>query len=51
MREELGKAFNVKNVECKEVVDNYFVILASVLFISLSDVKESDLDNVKEKGD
>lgn len=50
MREELSKAFDVKYVESKEIVYDYFVILASVLCVSLPDVKESYLDDVKEEG-
>ena len=49
MWKELGEAFNVKNVKCKEVVNNDFVVLASVLLISLSDVKEGYLDDMKKK--
>lgn len=50
MRKKLGEAFNVKNVESKKIVDNDFVVLASVLLVPLSDVKEGYLDDMKKKG-
>lgn len=50
MRKELSETFNVKNVESKEIVNNDFVVLTSVLLVSLSDVKESYLDDVKKEG-
>ena len=49
MRKELSKTFNVKNVKCKEIVHNYFVVFTCVLLVSLSDVKESYLDDVKKE--
>ena len=49
MRKELSETFNVKNVESKEIVNNDFVVLTSVLLVSLSDVKESYLDDVKKE--
>lgn len=50
MWKELSEAFDVKNVESEKVIDNDFVVLASVLLVSLSDVKECYLDDMKKKG-